>query len=309
MSSGYIDTTKVKKIGDLLNLNSSPLVKLLMSIEGIKDIKIESLEGQLDKNGNQEERPFYDANKKTIFMYYEKESTILHEIIHAVTSNYLKDNKTSKFHLQLKALYQDYNNHITKNNLERSYALTDLSEFIAEGLSNPKIIEQLKTIQYTNNKSIFEKLVDIVKEFFGTISQENLYDNLLRGFGEYLTENFNLNNLEQQAQQLYSQYLDTIFPDSQVKEIDDYLYNSVLNQLDQENKIEKDCSGGNLKAKDGIRGKFTKGSQWEIVKDLKGYPSHSQGGVDVKIGKNGFSFTRDNGIIEAKHGLVLPKIK
>ena len=83
-----------------------------------------------------------------------------------------------------------------------------------------------------------------------------------------------------------------------------------LEPLEQENKIEKDCTGGGkLKAEDGIRGKFTKGSQWEIVKDLKGYPSHSQGGVDVKIGKNGFSFTRDNGVIEAKHGLVLPKIK
>ncbi len=108
----------------------------------------------------------------------------------------------------------------------------------------------------------------------------------------------------------YSQYLDTILSDSKVMEINDSLYNSVLNQLEQENKIEKDCTGGGkLKAEDGIRTKFTKGSQWEIVKDLKGYPSHSQGGVDIKLGKNGFSFTRDNGIIEAKHGLVLPKIK
>ena len=75
----------------------------------------------------------------------------------------------------------------------------------------------------------------------------------------------------------------------------------------QSQKSTRDYS--KVKAKDGIRGKFTKGSQWEIVKDLKGYPSHSQGGVDIKLGKNGFSFTRNNGVIEAKHGLVLPKIK
>ena len=62
-------------------------------------------------------------------------------------------------------------------------------------------------------------------------------------------------------------------------------------------------------AADGARGKFHPGNRWEIVKDLKGYPSHAQGGVDIKLGKNGFSFTRDNGVIEAKHGLVLPKIK
>lgn len=103
----------------------------------------------------------------------------------------------------------------------------------------------------------------------------------------------------------YSQYLDTIFPDSKVKEIDDFLYVSVLNQLEKENKIEKDCKG-KLKAKDGLRTKFTKNSQWEIVKDLKGYPSHSQGGVDIKLGKDGFSFKGKGGDIKAAHGLVLP---
>ena len=66
---------------------------------------------------------------------------------------------------------------------------------------------------------------------------------------------------------------------------------------------------GNLCAKMGGRSsKFTKGSKWEIVKDLKGYPSHAQGGVDIKLGKEGFSFSRGSGQIIAAHGLVLPKI-
>jgi len=59
----------------------------------------------------------------------------------------------------------------------------------------------------------------------------------------------------------------------------------------------------------GRSAKFTKGSKWEVVKDLKGYPSHAQGGVDIKLGKDGFSFTRGNGQIMAAHGLVLPAIK
>ena len=63
-------------------------------------------------------------------------------------------------------------------------------------------------------------------------------------------------------------------------------------------------------AKDGIRSsKFTKGSQWEIVKDLKGYPSHAQGGVDITLGKDGFSFKGKGRDIKAAYGLVLPKIK
>ena len=131
----------------------------------------------------------------------------MHEIIHAITSNYLINNETSKFHLQLKALYQDYSNYIKTNNIEKPYALTNLSEFIAEGLTNEKVIETLKKIPYTNNKSIFDKLVSIIKELFGDISENNLYNNLLKGFGEFVTENYDITNVEQQAISKYSEYL------------------------------------------------------------------------------------------------------
>ena len=77
-----------------------------------------------------------------------------------------------------------------------------------------------------------------------------------------------------------------------------------------ENEVTYTDEEGNPCAKDGMRrSKFTKGSQWEIVKDLKGYPSHAQGGVDIKLGKDGFSFTGKDGEIKAANGLVLPKIK
>ena len=77
-----------------------------------------------------------------------------------------------------------------------------------------------------------------------------------------------------------------------------------------ESEITYTDEEGNPCAKMGGRGSnFTKGSKWEIVKDLKGYPSHAQGGVDIKLGKDGFSFIRDGVQIMAAHGLVLPKIK
>jgi hypothetical protein len=94
----------------------------------------------------------------------------------------------------------------------------------------------------------------------------------------------NLLQLEQQAQQLYSQYLSTIFPNSKVEEMDNSLYISVLNQLEQENKIEKDCTGGGkLKAKDGITTLFEKGGKWELVTDFKNAPTHKAGGKDISI--------------------------
>ena len=106
----------------------------------------------------------------------------------------------------------------------------------------------------------------------------------------------------------YAIYLDTIFPDSKVKEIDNSLYISVLNQLEQEDKIEKDCNGGGkLKAEKGLQTSFTKGGTWKVIKDLKGYPTHKEGGVDLTIGKNGVSIKNGNTEFTAKHGLVIPK--
>ena len=85
---------------------------------------------------------------------------------------------------------------------------------------------------------------------------------------------------------------------------------NLLSLLEKENIVEKDCTGGGkLKAEKGLITSFTKGSQWEIVKDLKGYPSHAQGGIDIKLDKDGFSFARGEEVIKAAHGLVLPKIK
>ncbi len=113
---------------------------------------------------------------------------------------------------------------------------------------------------------------------------------------------------KQKALELYSQYLNTIFPDSKVEEIDNSLYISVLNQLEQENIIEKDCTGGGkLKAEKGLQTNFTKGGKWKLIRDLKGYPTHKEGGVDLTIGKNGVSIRNGNTEFTAKHGLVIPK--
>lgn len=58
-----------------------------------------------------------------------------------------------------------------------------------------------------------------------------------------LEELYNANGANtQQAQQLYSQYLDTIFPDSKVAEMDNSLYISVLEDLKSNKIIEKQCS-------------------------------------------------------------------
>ena len=134
---------------------------------------------------------------------------------------------------------------------------------------------------------------------------------------------------KQQAQQLYNSYLQTTTnptiegfkqwnnKQQQIGELfesNPELANAVYSAMGlntiNESEITYTDEEGKPCAKMGGRGSnFTKGSKWEIVKDLKGYPSHAQGGVDIKLGKDGFSFARGSGQIMAAHGLVLPAIK
>lgn len=77
-----------------------------------------------------------------------------------------------------------------------------------------------------------------------------------------------------------------------------------ISELQQTGELEIDCS--NATASEGLRNKFTKGAKWELVKDLKGYPSHADGGVDIAIKDNNFYFKNSAGNeIKAAHGLVI----
>lgn len=159
-----------------------------------------------------------------------------------------------------------------------------------------------------------DKLIQIYYDYELKLEQEEAAKNkvdtptvdIKPGVEELFDSNPELANIGTQEQ--YSQYLDTIFPDSKVAEIDNSLYISVLNQLEQENKIEKNCTGsGKLKAEKGLATAFTKGGKWKIIKDLKGYPTHKEGGVDLTIDRNGVSIKNGNTQFTAKHGLVIPK--
>ena len=49
-----------------------------------------------------------------------------------------------------------------------------------------------------------------------------------------------------------------------------------------------------------------KGTNWKIVKDFKGQPKHSQGGVDITISDKGVSMRRGGKDIKAAYGLLIP---
>jgi len=82
--------------------------------------------------------------------------------------------------------------------------------------------------------------------------------------------------------------------------------NQKLQELINNKEIEENCKG-NLKAEKGLATSFTKGGKWKVIKDLKGYPTHKEGGVDLTIGKNGVTIKNGNTQFTAKYGLVIPK--
>jgi hypothetical protein len=90
-----------------------------------------------------------------------------------------------------------------------------------------------------------------------------------------------------------------------VTEVQESDVEAKVRELEKEGLLEIDCKG--LKAEKGLVTSFTKGGKWKLIKDLKDYPTHKEGGVDLTIGKDGVKIKNGNSEFTAKHGLVIPK--
>jgi hypothetical protein len=113
---------------------------------------------------------------------------------------------------------------------------------------------------------------------------------------------------KQRIKAQYSQYLESLNKPNTNPILQGNQTNieEIITQLEKDKLLEIDCKG-KLKAKDGLRDNFTKGGKWKVIKDLKGYPTHKEGGVDLTIGKDGVKIKNGNSNFIAKHGLVIPK--
>jgi hypothetical protein len=97
---------------------------------------------------------------------------------------------------------------------------TDLHEFISEVFTNPELINILKEIPTEGKKSnLFKDFVDAVAKILGFTNTSILEDVIAYSEEAFFKQPQITPQQKQQAQQLYSQYLDTIFPNSKVKDI------------------------------------------------------------------------------------------
>jgi len=112
----------------------------------------------------------------------------------------------------------------------------DIHEFISEVFSNPILIDVLKQIPSEGNKSsLFEDFIKALMNVLGFSNQSVIEDILYYSEKAFIKNAIQESNeKKQQALQLYSQYLDTIFPDSKVKDI--VYHGSIFKKLEEVDK-------------------------------------------------------------------------
>jgi hypothetical protein len=90
-------------------------------------------------------------------------------------------------------------------------------------MNNAEFREQLKNIDYKNNKSLFQKIVDLVGDFLGLTKNESLYNEFILNLTKFINNNDyssvakqtiktayenRINLLEQQKQDALNAYTD-----------------------------------------------------------------------------------------------------
>jgi hypothetical protein len=148
--------------------------------------------------------------------------TILHEVIHKEVGNRFEQEKLANT-----PLYKEFIPiFLAAQKLQGQgyYGMTNPNEFLSEAITNIEFQDALRnisSIKTKGNTNLFNDIIEFVKNLIGINTIENtLLEDVFKISERLIKESkFNNDPIEQQALQLYSQYLDTIFPDSQVKDI------------------------------------------------------------------------------------------
>ena len=259
---------------------------------------------------------------------------IAHELIHSVTEQSLQFDKN--FQREIQSLLDRVK---SQSEIKDFYGFKNTSEFLSEAFSSQEFRQLLKDTQFSNteNLSVWQKFVNAILKLFGkntkysektiVTNAEQILNSIINqhsykiGFvnskiSDKIYSNTKIDYSKLTAEEK-AKTIEQLFNEN--PELANEVYSKILTNsgisaenllslLEKENIVEKDCTGGGkLKAEKGLQTNFTKGGKWRLIKDLKGYPTHKEGGVDLTIGKNGVSIKNGDTEFTAKHGLVIPK--
>ncbi len=244
-------------------------------LENKLDIPIELIDVPNFTNNNLPEGvpKFEDENFLAAALYYQgkiyiakqtkfkdsTEGTLLHEILHAYTYNYIKNNPNARSVQASEDLVKYLNQPEISKLLRDKYPLTNVDELLVGIFTNPKLIEDLKLLEPKNKnfKSVWDEILQIFKVIFG-ISDKTMFDEVFSAASEVLNESMNqMKDIEEVSEiqfeikegveelfesnpelasigteEQYSQYLNQIFPNSIVKDIVYHGSNSKIEKFD-----------------------------------------------------------------------------
>lgn len=140
---------------------------------------------------------FINQNGK--FPKGDASKTILHEIIHLMTSQYLSNNRDEELYKDFKKLYDKAYKELVKDN-KPFYGLTNIDEFIAEAFSNSEFIKELSQLDSIEGvkkyDNLFQEFVDrvlnIIKKIFG-VKNDNLYNQISDVAAQIISMNSDVN--------------------------------------------------------------------------------------------------------------------
>ena len=127
---------------------------------------------------------------------YTNDHTVLHELIHAGSVVFMKNNPEHPATKRVEAIFELAKEKKYGIGVNFGYWSTSKEEFLAEALSNPEMIYELMSIRPKNKMSklsnLFESLIDTLLGMFGfeKAKRESLFEYLLDGYFAMVEERF-----------------------------------------------------------------------------------------------------------------------
>jgi len=234
-------------VGEILDKIKNPDLKILVdyikqyATNKQKNISVNLIDNAVNR-GMYFNNNIY-INKNALFPKGSAEKTILHEILHPLTLDFLNNNKQSDLYKDFDKLY----NHVKSKLLVENkpyYGLSNIEEFITESFTNAEFISEMMQMESIsgigNYKNLFEQFVDavakVLKRLFN-IKDDNLYNQVAAVASNIIAEN---TDTDYDAGRLETFMEERVYYDVDSQTVrDNSEYSEFLNNPDNEAKFVK----------------------------------------------------------------------
>jgi len=191
-------------------INNSKFKELYNYLKPFVKKEIKVYESELNSEGRYTNGDIYINKNAKI----NKAQILLHELVHSITLDNLKNNE-SNYYKKILDLHEKYIKPLTKTSAYGEvtgdyYGVNNIYEFVAEAFTNEEFQKKLNTIKTDKNKTIWQELCDIFRKLLGIpINKNSVLNEVISITDNYLKSSQITPQQKQQAQQLYSSYLDS----------------------------------------------------------------------------------------------------